>query len=195
MEDYKKILAISGRTGLFKLVGQMKNGIVAESLEDGKRFPVYVSENISSLEDISIYTEEGEKPLREIFKSIHTHEKGKKISVDLSKNEDLKKYFSAVVPNYDVDKVYPSDIKKALKWYNSLLEKKLLLLDPEKKEKGEKDSEAKPAAGKKAAADKATTPVVGKTIKAKPTAKSASKKAEVKKAPAAPKKIVSIKSK
>ncbi len=72
MEDYKKILAISGKPGLYKLIGQMKSGIIAESLDDGKRFPVYVSENISSLDDISIYTEEGEFPLKDVFKNIYS---------------------------------------------------------------------------------------------------------------------------
>lgn len=129
MEDYKKVLAISGKSGLFKLVGQMKNGVVAESLEDGKRFPVFVSENISSLEDISIFTEDGEFPLKKVFEKIHELESGKGIKIDFNNTEDLKSYFSKILPNYDKERVYTSDIKKALKWYNTLLEKSLLVLE------------------------------------------------------------------
>ncbi len=168
MEDYKKILAISGRPGLYKLIGQMKNGVIAESLDTGKRFPVYVSENISSLEDISIYTEDGELALKEIFLKINAETKGKAVDVKVSDTAKLKTYFEKLVPNYDKDRVYTSDIKKVIKWFNTLLEKNLLIL---KKEEEKKEKKATTEA-KKPAAKKTTTK---KKAEAKPKAVSKSK--------------------
>ncbi len=171
MEDYKKVLAIAGKPGLYKLVGQMKNGVVAESLEDGKRFPVFVSENISSLEDISIYTEDGEFPLKKVFQKIHETESGKALKVDLNNKEDLKKYFTKILPDYDKERVHSSDIKKALKWYNTLLDKKMILIEDTKDSKKsavkEGDGEVKPAK-KEGVAKKTSTTAKAKVAKNTP---------------------------
>lgn len=174
MEDYKKILAISGRPGLYKLIGQMKNGVIVESLDDGKRFPVYVSENISSLQDISIYTEDGELALNDIFQRISKHENKKEASVNLSNSKDLKTYFETIVPNYEKDRVYNSDIKKVIKWYNVLLKKKLLILEKEEEKSKKEDNKKETATSK---AKKATSPKKkpATTAKKKSTADSKTK--------------------
>jgi len=171
MEDYKTILAISGKAGLYKLVGQMKNGIIAESLLEGKRFPIYMSENTSSLEDISIYTEEGELPLKDILKSIHSNLKGKNCDISLKDSKALNTFFEKIVPSYDKERVYTSDIKKVVKWYNNLLEAKLLILEEKKAPK--KAADKKTATAKKTAPKKTTTKKPTTTKKATTTAKKA----------------------
>lgn len=122
----KGILAVSGQSGLFKKVAEGKNHIIAESLLTNKRMPVNSSSKVSSLEDIAIFTDSGEKPLKEVLKSIYDHENGGK-SIDPKVSDDeLKKYFALVVPDYGRDKVYVSDIKKVISWYNILREKDML---------------------------------------------------------------------
>lgn len=119
-----KILSISGKPGLYKLVTQTRTGFVGESLLDGKRITVGLRNNVSVLSEIAIYTLEEEVPLREVFLNIQVKEKGGETSV--SHKEDklkLEEYFFEVLPNYDEDRVYPSDIKKIIRWYNLLREK------------------------------------------------------------------------
>ena len=118
----KGILAISGQRGLFKLVSQAKNSIIVESLIDGKRMPAYATSRISALEDISIYTEDDDVKLFDVFKGIYEKEGGCKAIDPKSTANDLKNYFEEVVPLYDKDRVYVSDIKKVLAWYNILIE-------------------------------------------------------------------------
>ncbi len=130
----KGILAISGNSGLFKLVAESKNNIIVESLETKKRMPVYSTAKISALEDIAIYTLEAEKPLQEVFKAIaEKEENGPAISHKSSANE-LKAYFEEVMPDYDKDRVYVSDIKKVLMWYNMLQENDMLDFSEEEKD-------------------------------------------------------------
>jgi hypothetical protein len=114
------IIAISGRPGLFKVIAQGKNNVIVESLVDRKRFPAYSSDRISALEDISIYTYEDEKPLKEIFSAIHEKENGEETISHKEKEEALTDYLMTVLPNYDQEKVYISDIKKIFQWYNLL---------------------------------------------------------------------------
>lgn len=122
----KGILSISGQSGLFKLVAESKNNIIVESLETKKRIPVHSTSKVSALEDIAIYTDESDVPLKDIFKAISDKENGgPAISHKVSGNE-LKKYFGEVVPDYDKERVYVSDIKKVLQWYNVLQEKEML---------------------------------------------------------------------
>ncbi len=117
------ILSISGKPGLYKIVSQGKNMIIVESLLNGKRGPAYAHEKIISLSDIAIFTEEGEKPLLEVFNSIKSKENGQKTSVDpKSDAQVLKEYLAEVLPDFDRDRVYPTDIKKMLTWYNLLVE-------------------------------------------------------------------------
>jgi len=122
----KGILSITGHSGLFKMVAESKNNIIVESLETLKRMPVYSTVKISALEDIAIYTESGDKPLKEVFKAIDDLENGGKAISHKASNNDLKVYFEKVVPDFDKDRVYISDMKKVLMWYNTLHEKGLL---------------------------------------------------------------------
>lgn len=117
----KGILSISGQKGLFKLVSQAKNSVIVESLIDGKRFPAYASARISSLEDISIYTQEGEAKLSDVLLNIHTALEGKAIEEQQLTNDKIKAQFEKYIPNYDKERVYVSDMKKLFTWYNLLV--------------------------------------------------------------------------
>ena len=121
----KGLLAISGQSGLFKLVSEAKNCVIVESLLTKKRMPAYASSKISSLSDVAVFTETGETPLKEIFKKIFDHEQGKEIP-EIKSNKEIKEYFATVIPEYDRDRVYVSDMKKIIKWYNLLLQKDLI---------------------------------------------------------------------
>lgn len=118
-----KILSIGGKPGLFKLITQTRSGFVAESLIDGKKITVGLRSNVSILSEIAIYTLEEELPLREVFQKIQVKEKGGKTSIShKSEKIQLEEYFFEVLPNYDEDRVYASDIKKVIQWYNLLHE-------------------------------------------------------------------------
>ena len=134
----KGILAISGQSGLFKLVAESKNSIIVESFDTKKRIPVYSSAKVSALEDIAIYTYEGDIPLKDIFKSISDKEDGGAALSSKASGNELKTYFEVVVPEYDKDRVYISDIKKVLLWYNTLLEKEMLDFSEVEEETDEK---------------------------------------------------------
>lgn len=138
----KGILSVSGQTGLFKLIAESKNNIIVESLETFKRIPVHSTSKVSALEDIAIYTENGDVPLKVVFKAISDKENGgPALSPKVTGNE-LKTYFEKVVPEYDKDRVYVSDIKKVLLWYNTLQQKNLLDFT-EVEEKMEQEGEEK----------------------------------------------------
>lgn len=119
----KKILSISGKPGLFRLLSQGKNSIIVESLLDGRRSASYASDRIISLADISIYTEEGDKPLPEVLEDLAKLMGLKAVEEkDIqSKPEELYTFFERVLPSYDCERVYPTDIKKIMKWYNMLI--------------------------------------------------------------------------
>lgn len=121
-----KILSIGGKPGLYRLLTQTRSGFVAESLLDGKKITVGIQSNVSVLSEIAIYTLEEEVPLREVFLKIQTKEKGKKTSVGHKEEKiKLEEYFFEVLPDYDEDRVYASDIKKVIQWYNILQENKI----------------------------------------------------------------------
>ncbi len=128
----KGILAISGQPGLFKLVAEAKNRIIVESLLTGKRMPASTSAKISSLEDIAVYTTSSDLPLKEVLRKIFEHENGGQAISAKSSDNDLKRYFEQIVSDYDNDRVYISDIKKMILWYNILHEHKLLDFTEEK---------------------------------------------------------------
>lgn len=120
----KKILSISGKPGLYKLVSQGKNMLIVESLLTGKRVPAYAHDKVISLGDIAIFTENGEKPLGEVMESIKEKENGGVASVDLKGGDQvLRSYFGEILPDFDKERVYTTDIKKLLGWYNTLVEK------------------------------------------------------------------------
>ncbi|MFE3870374.1 DUF5606 domain-containing protein [Flavobacterium sp. ZS1P70] len=127
--NLEKILAISGKPGLYVLKVQTRTGFVAESLLDEKKITVNLKSNVSLLSEISIYTYEGEKPLAEIMQKIADKEsKGPAIS-HKEDNAKLTAYFKEILPDYDEERVYPSDIKKVLNWYNMLQAKGLVTDD------------------------------------------------------------------
>jgi uncharacterized protein DUF6852/uncharacterized protein DUF5606 len=117
----EKILSIGGKPGLFQLLTQTRSGFVAESLLDKKRITVNAQSNVSVLSEIAIYTLEEEIPLGEVFEKIQLKEKGGKTSIG-HKDDKLKleEYFFEILPDYDEDRVYASDIKKVIQWYNIL---------------------------------------------------------------------------
>ncbi|GGX09492.1 DUF5606 domain-containing protein [Aquimarina muelleri] len=137
-----KILAIAGKPGLYELKTQTRSGFLAESLIDGKRLSVSIRHNVSVLSEIAIYTFTEEVPLREIFKKIYEKENGEQaINHKESKNK-LEAYFSEVLPDYDEDRVYPSDMKKVIQWYNILQSKGMTdFSEPEAKEKPSDEEE------------------------------------------------------
>jgi hypothetical protein len=137
-----KILSISGKPGLFKVITQTRGGFVAESLIDKKRVTVNVNSNVSVLSEIAIYTLTEELPLRDVFKKIKDKENGKPTSISHKDSKDvLEEYFFEVLPNYDEDRVYPSDIKKVVQWYNLLQAQNLLSLLDEGSEDTKSDEE------------------------------------------------------
>lgn len=163
----KDILSISGKPGLYQFISQGRNGIIVESFITKKRMAVSAATKVSSLEDIAIYTTTEDLPLREVFKKFYEKEEGKQTIEAKQANDKLKKRFEEVIPDYDADRVYVSDIKKVISWYNTLIE--LNLFDPNETpeenpkdetpeepvaEIVEKEKPKKPAAAKKAPAKK-----------------------------------------
>jgi hypothetical protein len=123
------IIAISGKPGLFKVVAQGKNNLIVESLEDGKRIPAYSTDRISALEDISVYTYDEDASLNELFEVIYQKENGGEAPSHKSDKLTLENYLLEILPNYDQERVYFSDLKKIFQWYNLLHKKGLLVLD------------------------------------------------------------------
>ena len=135
----KEILSISGKPGLQKLVSNSSNAIIVESLIDGKRFPAYSNSKIIALEDISIYTEEEDMPLKEVYKRIYTKENGQSALSHKESSEKIIAYFNEIVPEYDKDRVYTSDMKKIIQWYNLLTEKGMLNFSEEESKEENKE--------------------------------------------------------
>ncbi|MDR1719286.1 MAG: DUF5606 domain-containing protein [Dysgonamonadaceae bacterium] len=142
LKDY---LSISGKSGLYKLISQGKNLIVAESLADGKRIPVYPRDKVISLGDITIYTNNEEVKLAKVLTNILSLENNNPVAYNPAiQPDELRTYFEKVLPDFDKDKVYPSDIKKILSWYNLLISKGITEFETatdseEKKEEEEKE--------------------------------------------------------
>jgi len=123
----EKIIAIAGKPGLFKLITQTRAGFVAESLIDNKRLSVNVQQNVSVLSEIAIYTLTEEVPLKKVFLKIKEKENGQQTSVSAKDSKDaLEEFFFNILPDYDEDRVYVSDIKKVIQWYNLLQTHNLL---------------------------------------------------------------------
>lgn len=118
----KEILSISGKPGLFRLVSQGKNMLIVESLIDGKRIPAYSKDKVVSLGDIAIFTETAEVKLGIVLTSIKTKENAAVSSIDpKADNDKLRNYMAEILPDYDKERVYPSDIRKLINWYNILI--------------------------------------------------------------------------
>jgi len=133
-----KILSVSGRPGLYKVQAQTRTGFLAESLVDGKRISVGIQHNVSILSEIAIFTLNEELPLREVFRKIRDKEDGNQTSVGHKEGKDrLEEYFFDVLPDYDEDRVYASDIKKIVQWYNLLQKNDLLDLEEDQSDEEE----------------------------------------------------------
>ncbi|TDD98646.1 DUF5606 family protein [Flavobacterium cellulosilyticum] len=124
--NLEKILSISGKPGLFALKVQTRTGFLAESLLDGKKISVGMKVNVSLLSEISIYTQSAEKPLTEVMRAIAIKEDNGPAISHKEDNETLIAYFTEILPDYDSERVYPSDIKKIFNWYNLLQSKGLV---------------------------------------------------------------------
>ena len=120
----EKVIAITGKPGLYQILSQSKSGVIVESLSDKKRFPVNSLHNISTLNDIAIYTYEEEVPLKAVFLKIFEKQEGKYSIDPKSSKADLLNYFGEVLPGFDEERVYASNVKKVLNWYNSLVDAK-----------------------------------------------------------------------
>ncbi len=140
--NLESIISVTGKPGLYKVLSQIKNGLIVESIVDGKRTPIHATDKVSALSDISIYTNDGDMPLEEIYGVIYEKTGGKSAVDHKAKPEELRSFMTSVVPNYDADRVYNSDLKKMFQWFNVLVEKGLLV--PAKGDKGSSKTEAKP---------------------------------------------------
>lgn len=136
----KEILAISGRPGLYRLVKYGKNIIIVENITDKKRSTAHSRDKVISLSDISMYTESGDKPLGEVLEAIKTKYNAKPINAaDYKEPDALQKFFKGVVPDFDVDRVYNTDIKKLINWYNLLINSGMTDFLPKEEEKNEEE--------------------------------------------------------
>jgi len=117
----EKILSISGKPGLFELTAQTRGGFVAKSIIDDKKIAVNVRQNVSLLSEIAIYTTTEEVPLGTIFQKMSEKENGGEAIDHKAPKKELEAYFTVILPDYDVDRVYQSDIKKIIQWYNLLV--------------------------------------------------------------------------
>src|SRR5680860_578009 len=174
-----KILSIGGKPGLYKLVTQTRGGFVAESLLDKKRITVSMRSNVSVLSEIAIYTLEEELPLREVFRKVQEKEDGGKTSIG-HKDDKLKleEYFFEILPNYDEDRVYASDIKKVIQWYNILHDNGITDFSDKKVEDSEGESTEKKPQAKKSQEMKSTEkkPVAKKSSNQKSAGKKVAQK-------------------
>ena len=139
----KTILSISGKPGLYKLISQGKNMLIVESVNaEKKRFPAYGNEKIISLADIAIYTDDAEIPLKEVLTSLKEKENGAVATIDVKKAtaEELRSFMAEVLPNFDRERVYLTDIKKLISWYNILVSNDITEFAEEETE--EKEPEA-----------------------------------------------------
>ena len=138
----KKILSISGRPGLFKLVSQAKGALIFEALSTGKRTLAYSHDKVTSLGDIAMYTQSGEEPLYKVLDSVKKKENGAVASVSPKADKEvLRTYFAEILPDFDTERVYPTDISKLISWYNILVQSGIT--DFSVKEKGEAPKEDK----------------------------------------------------
>lgn len=119
--EFSKIIAVSGKPGLYSAVSQTKSGFIVESLVEKKRFPITATNNVSLLENIAIYTYDEEVPLLDVFKTMYEKEEGKQALSHKESGNTLTAYFSEILPDYDEERVYTSNIKKVIQWYNILV--------------------------------------------------------------------------
>ena len=152
--ELKDFISVAGKSGLHTIVGKSKNNVIVESLKDKKRFPIFNTNKISALSDISIYTYDEEILLSELFDRIQNKYKKEAAISHLESADELKKVFEELVPNYDKEQVYNSDIKKVFQWYNILHDTDNLVSEKskeeEKKESNKKANKQKEGSKKEA---------------------------------------------
>ena len=136
----KNILSITGKSGLYKLISRGNNMLIVESLVDGKRMPTYARDKIVSLADVSMFTTGDDIALWEVLEKVKKHENGKPSALDLKKadKQTLCDYMTAILPDWDQDRVYPSDIRKLVQWYNILINANITDFKPIEEEKEDK---------------------------------------------------------
>lgn len=139
--DLTKIISISGKPGLYKLISQTKGGFIVEDLDKGKKTSISAQNNVSVLENVAIYGVSEEFPLKEVFTRFYNKENGGPTINHKESGASLRKYIEEVLPEYDESKVYDSDLKKLFQWYNILQAKGLVTPEPETEEVGEEKEE------------------------------------------------------
>lgn len=138
--DFSKIIVVSGKSGAFKVIAQSRSGFIVESLIDGKKMPVAASNRITSIEDIVVFTETDEIKLKEILKRMKEITGGEQAIDHKSQDKDIAAFFESVLPDYDREKVYISDMKKMIFWYNLLQKNSMLEFEEEKAEESGKEN-------------------------------------------------------
>ena len=138
----ERILSISGKPGLFRLVSQGKNMLIVENVATHKRMPAYNHDKVISLSDVAMYTTEGEVPLYDVFATIAEKNDKQQVDIKLLDDNKLRELFAQYLPDFDRERVYTTDIKKLFNWYNTLISNGVT----EFKEKEEKEAEAAEAA-------------------------------------------------
>lgn len=163
--ELKEIISITGRPGLFKVVAQGKNNVIVESIVDKKRFPAYASDRISTLGDISIYTTDEDAKLTDVLASFHDHYEGKACPSHKEELSVLEGLLEKILPNYDKDRVYKSDLRKIFQWYNILIKAGIKIKETAEKAASKdgdtEEKEVKKVAPKKAAPKKAAPKAKG----------------------------------
>ena len=174
--DLSGIISVTGMSGLYKVISQTKSGLIVESLVDGKRLPVYSTSKLSSLDDISIYGQGDDIPLKNILRSIRDSKSGISVPTSKDSNDAIKAAFAEFVPEFDEDRVYASDMKKVFVWYTLLNEKGLLV---EVESDSDETKSDKPKTDKAIAKPKAKE--VAKTASPKASSKGMAKTSTVRK--------------
>lgn len=143
----REIISITGKPGLFKMIGHGNRRIIVEDITSGRRFPALERDKIISLGDIAMYTQGEDKPLGEILDLVYANREGKEIDIkELVKDDKLRSTFAEILPDYDEDRVHDSDIKKLFSWYNLLVASGMTkFAEVEKKAEGEEESKEEPA--------------------------------------------------
>ena len=117
----RKIVSIAGKPGLYKLVSQGRNMLIVEALATGRRTPAYAHDKVISLADVAIYTTEEDMPLGQVLEKVKEATNGQPVDVKSYTDADLRNYFATILPNFDQDRVYTTDIRKLFSWYNILI--------------------------------------------------------------------------
>jgi len=132
--DLSKIVSINGKKGLYKIISHGKNNIIVESLEDRKRFPTFSNDGVSTLENITVYTHDDVTELKKLFQNIFLKQEKEPVCYKDMTDIQLREFFKEILPNYDEEKVFISNIKKVFQWYNILLENDLISIEEENRE-------------------------------------------------------------